>query len=276
MGLISVHLHPPTAEFIEGYGTALERMGRSLRAEKRRVAVLPIEAMIEDMDAHGIDMAVVLPVDARSAFRDEFVPNTHVADLVRQYPDRIIGFCSVDPSMGQEAIKALEHAVGELGLSGLKLDATKQRFNPTERRYYDLYARAEELGLPVTFHTGWSPGFELEYGNPVLYDRIAEDFPELRMNLAHFGWPWAEECMAIAWNRKNVFFDIAAWRPSYIPPNIVHFINTVNQDKALFSHDFPVIPTATLLKELEELRLKPDVLEKLTVTNPRRFLGLDS
>jgi predicted TIM-barrel fold metal-dependent hydrolase len=274
MGLISVHLHPPTQEFIEGYGTALERMSRSLRAEGKRTKPVNIEAMIADMDANGIDNAVVLPIDARTAFRDEFVPNSYVSSLVGRFPDRIIGFCSVDPNMGQEAIKSLDHAVGELGLTGLKLDATKQRFDPTDRRCYDLYERAQELNLPVTFHTGWSPGFELRFGNPVYYDKVAEDFPDLRMNLAHFGWPWADECMAIAWNRPNVFFDLAAWRPSYIPPAVVHFINSVNQDKALFSHDFPVINTEVLLAELGQLNLKSKVMEKITQTNPARFLGL--
>lgn len=274
MTMISVHLHPPTAEFIEGYGTALERMGRSLTAERKRTEPVDIADMISDMDAHSIDKAVVLPIDARTAYPDEVVPNVYVASLVENYPDHIVGFCSVDPNMGQEAIKALDLAINEMGLSGLKLDATKQSFDPTARRHFELYERAQELSIPVTFHTGWSPGFPMERGNPVLYDTVAENFPELRINLAHFGWPWAEECMAIAWNRPNVFFDLAAWRPSYIPPSIVHFINSVNQDKALFSHDFPVIPTGTLLAELEQLDLKPAVLEKLTYANPARFLGL--
>lgn len=275
MGYISVHLHPPTQEFLKGYGSAVARMASSLGAESRRLVARPIEEFIADMEAHDIERAVILPMDARTAYRDEYVPNEHVADLVRRYPDKIIGFCSVDPHMGQEAIKALDHAILDLKLSGLKLDATKQDFDPTDRRFYPLFERAQELNIPVTFHTGWSPGFKIQYGNPVYYDILATDFPRLRINLAHFGWPWADECMAVAWNHPNVFFDLAAWRPSYIPPNVVRFINGALQDKALFSHDFPVIDTGLLIREFEELRLRPQVFEKVTRLNALRFLGIE-
>jgi predicted TIM-barrel fold metal-dependent hydrolase len=276
MGYISVHLHPPTQEFLDGYSTALARMAGSLNAENRRRAAIPIEAFVEDMVKHDIERAVILPIDARTAYRDEWVPNEYVARVVNAYPDRVLGFASVDPNMGAEAIKALDHAILELKLTGLKLDATKQGWDPSDRRYYPLFERVQELSVPVTFHTGWSPGFSLQFGNPVYYDNLANDFPEIRMNLAHFGWPWAEECMAVAWNRRNVFFDLAAWRPSYIPPNVVHFVNTVNQDKALFSHDFPVLKTSAILEEFHQLNLKPTVVDKVTRLNAVRFLGLQA
>ncbi|MDP3950937.1 amidohydrolase family protein, partial [Microbacterium sp.] len=144
MGYISVHLHPPTIEFLEGFSTSLSRMAGGLTAEQARHRTVPIEEFIADMDAHDIDQSVILPVDSRTRFRDEVVPNEWVSSLVKRYPDRIIGFCSVDPSMGEEAIRGLEHAVTELGLVGLKLDATKQGWDPTDRKHYPLFERAQE------------------------------------------------------------------------------------------------------------------------------------
>jgi len=274
VGTIGTHLHANTKEFTEGIARALHKMAGGLRAESHYLKPLTIDHVIADMDAFDIERSVLLPLDLRTT-GDGFVPNDHIADLVRQHPSRLIGFGCVDPHMGDEAVRELERCVKVLGLKGLgEMDGSKQNFVPSDPKYFPIYDRCQELEVPVVFHTGNSPGYPIEYASPVYIDRIAYNFPRLRICLAHMGWPWADVAAAIAWNKPNVYLDINALRLKYLPPAVVTMMNSVIQDKVLFAHDFPVFPTAKMVQEFEELPLKPEVKRKIREENPRRFLGL--
>jgi len=275
MGVIATHIHPPTKEYVEGLYPSFVKMAGGLAAEARFLKDRPIEEVIADMDKWGIEKSVILGGDFR-ATNGGYVPNDHIADLVKRYPDRLIGFACVNPHGGAEAINELERAVKELGLNGLgEIDGTKQNFKPSEAWVYPLYEKCVELNIPILFHTGNSPGYPLENANPIYVDRVAHDFPKLRIAIAHFSWPWHDLAIAIAWNRPNVYIDINAIRLKYLPPHVFHYMNTVLQDKILFSHDFPALDTGKLMKELEQIPLKPETKKKMMEDNPLRFLGFD-
>ncbi|MBI3744284.1 MAG: amidohydrolase [Chloroflexi bacterium] len=274
MGTISTHLHANTTEFCSGIAKSLHKMAGGLKAESNYLNPLTIGRVVEDMDQFGIEKSVLLPLDLRTT-GDGFVPNDHIADLVRQHPKRLIGFGCVDPHMGDEAIKELERCVNVLGLKGLgEMDGSKQDFVPSERQYFPLFDRCQELDIPVVFHTGNSPGYPIEYASPVYIDRLAYNFPRLRICLAHMGWPWADIAAAIAWNKPNVYLDINAIRLKYLSAAVVNMMNTVISDKVLFAHDFPVFPTAKMVKEFDELPLRPEIKKKIREDNPKRFLGI--
>ena len=54
-----------------------------------------ISSFLKGMDEAGVDMSVVCPI---APVELGFMDNKYVADLVKQYPDRFIGYCSVHPS----------------------------------------------------------------------------------------------------------------------------------------------------------------------------------
>ncbi len=274
MGTIATHIHANTKEFVDGIRKSLERMAGGLEAEARFLKPIPVEDVIADMDSAGIEKSVLLPLDLRTTGYG-YVPNDHIADLVRQYPDRFIGFACVDPHMGTEAIAELERSVKELGLKGLgELDGTKQNFCPSDREVYPLYETCVQLDIPIVFHGGNSPGYPIEKANPVYVDQVAHDFPTLRIAIAHMGWPWHDLAAAIAWNRPNVYLDFNAIRFKYISQGVITLMNTALQDKILFSHDYPVVNTKKMMREFDELPLDTEVKRKIREDNPRRFLGI--
>lgn len=274
MGTISTHMHANTTEFCSGIAKSLHKMAGGLRAESHYLNPIDIDVVVGDMDKYEIEKSVLLPLDLRTT-GEGFVPNDHIAALAAKHPDRLIGFGCVDPHMGDEAIRELERCVKVLGLKGLgEMDGSKQNFVPSDPAYAPLFDRCQELDIPVVFHTGNSPGYPIEYASPVYVDRLAYNFPKLRICLAHMGWPWADVAAAIAWNKPNVYLDINAIRLRYLPPSVVTMMNSVIQDKVLFAHDFPVFPTEKMVKEFDEMPLKPAVKKKIREDNPRRFLGL--
>ena len=52
---------------------------------------------------------------------------------------------------------------------------------------FKVYARAQEMGLPILFHQGTSPVrfADLDYAHPRHMDRVATRFPELRIVISN-------------------------------------------------------------------------------------------
>ena len=169
--------------------------------------------------------------------------NDNTAALVRAYPDKLIGFLSVhprDPAMDDE----LDRATGDLGLRGIKLGPNYQNFDPLSDEAFRLYARAQELRLPILFHQGTSPVrfADLDYAHPRHIDRVAMHFPELRIIMAHMGHPWQTDCITVIRKHPHVYADISAQH--YRPWSYYTCMRLATEwavlPKLLFGSDFPV------------------------------------
>ena len=138
--------------------------------------------------------AVIFGVDAETTSGRPFTGNDYTADIVERYPDRFMGFASVDPHKGKAAVNEMERSVKDLGLRGLKLHPISQAFFPNDTRFYPLWEKCADLGVPVLFHSGQTAvgaglpgggGLKIKYAQPIHMDDVAADFPELNIIMAH-------------------------------------------------------------------------------------------
>ena len=236
--------------------------------------------MYRDWDILG----VIFSVDTETSTGEPPDTNDYVAGIVNRHPGQFIGFATVDPWKGKAALQELERSVRELGLSGLKLHPIHQAFFPNDTRFYPLYEKASELGVPVLFHSGFAAagagmpgggGFKLKYSAPIpCIDDVAADFPSLTVIMAHPAWPWVEEQIAVALHKPNVYLDLSGWAPRFIPEALVREANTRLRDKVLFGSDFPYLPPDRWLSEFEELQIRDEVRPKILIENAQRVLGI--
>jgi len=229
---------------------------------------------IADMDAAGVERAVVVAVDAETVWSYR-VSNELVAETVRNNPDRFIGFASVDPNKGRTAVRELRRAVTQDNMKGLKLLPHLIELNANDRRMYAVYEEALDLGIPVLFHMGtqFHTGSKLKFARPLDVDEVAVDFPDLKLIIAHFGWPWYEEAMAVAHRNPNVYFNIAGWAPGRIPDFVFSYMRGPVKDKALFGSDYPLISRQRAMAELEKIEMPDDVREGLYYKNALEVIG---
>lgn len=139
--------------------------------------------------------------------------NDAVAALCGTHPE-LLGMAAVNPRYRgvSAAVAELDRAVGQLGLTGLKLYPM-----------YDGYAvddpdlalpvldRARELGIGVMVHMGTTParGAPLELGRPLALDAVLRRLPGLRLLICHAGWPWVDEALAVAARHDEVYLDLS-------------------------------------------------------------------
>jgi len=279
MRAIDFHVHLPTPEWLDvsmaGYTEVAERY---FRAQVSRRTIAEVAAEYEQLDV----VALLLAWDAESATHRPRLSNEYVAQAVTDFPGRFVGFGSVDPLKGDEAVLGVER-IHQLGLKGVKFHPSIQRFAPDDERFWPVFARCQELRLIGLFHTGTSgigagtpggQGIRLDYCRPIRLDAVAAEFPDFQIVAAHFGFPWHDEMLAIALHKTNVHIDISGWAPRYIPATVVRELKGRLQDQFLFGSDYPFIQPHRCLDELEQLDIPAPVLEKLLVGNGARLLGL--
>jgi len=227
---------------------------------------------------------VVFTVDAESTTGVPPVPNEEVAEAARAHPDVFIPFASIDPAKGREGAREARRLVAEHGMKGFKFHPNVQRFYPNDPAAYVLYEAIEELGVPAVFHTGQTGigagvraggGVRLKYANPMYVDDVAVDFPDMPIILAHPSFPWQDEALSVATHKPQVHIDLSGWSPKYFPPQLVHYANTLLQDKVLFGTDFPLLTPDRWLRDFEQLDIKPEVRPKILKENAARLLGLN-
>jgi predicted TIM-barrel fold metal-dependent hydrolase len=184
------------------------------------------------------------------------VPNDYIAEYVATDPGRLYGYACVDPTEPGAGAE-LDRAVHELGLRGLKLVPTYGGWHPLDERALDVYARAEELGLPVTFHFGTTPHplAELEYARPIHADEIARRFPRLRIVIAHVAHPWEVEALVVCRKHEHVYADVSAlvYRPYQLYGTLRLAVEYAVDGKLLLGSDFPWVTTAGQIDGLRRL-----------------------
>ncbi|MGW8815621.1 amidohydrolase family protein [Gordonia terrae] len=224
--------------------------------QHRLLEGIDIDVMIQEMDASGIDVAL--------CSAGPLIPNAAVVDAVARHPDRLIGVGSVNPwnpDGVMSAVRELRALTEDHGFVGLKLEPFILDKAPTEAQWYPLYAACADLDITVQIQVGGTgpSTYTSETGRPGHVDRVAIDFPELRIVAGHIGWPWTEEMIAIATKHANVWIDTSAHLPRYYPDAFVHFLKTFGRRKCIWASDWPVLDFEAPLTGVDGLELRDDV-----------------
>ncbi len=159
---------------------------------------------LKGMDENGINLAVLCPLG--TSVQEISNSNDHIWSLVKQYPDRLIGFASVMPRE-DDAAQTLDHYVRDYGFRGLKLHPPIQNFSPLDPLIAPVIEKAIELDIPILFHTGpiYAQRAVTAYGSPLLIDELAIRYPAAKIVMAH-GDPLGAD-PAIASKHPNVYCD---------------------------------------------------------------------
>lgn len=228
------------------------------------------------LDKAGVKHAVVGTAQQKS--------NEYTAEVVRKRPDKFIGFVRVSPHDGMAAVRELERLVRDESLRGLAMAPFRERIAPSDRKYYPLYAKCVELGIPVRLHSSMAYATDRPYdlSHPRHLDAIACDFPELVLIGGLGGWPWVPDMVALARRHPNLYLDTAAHRPRHFGKAgsgwemLLQLGNSLIQDKVLYGASWLTLnqPYETLIGEILELPLKDTVKEKWLYYNAARVLGI--
>jgi len=197
-----------------------------------------VERLMRLFDRFKVTRALVFP---NPNVGDKYPEtNDYIAECVRKYPSRLVGFGRVDPRRGKEAIQELKRIKGQLGLRGLKLHPMVECFRPDHPYFDKFFKTVDELKLPVLIHTG--EGFSA----PSLAVKVAKKHPAVIMVLAHL----REGCIGALKESSNVYLETSGTLPEF-----VEMATDVDENRVLFGSDVPYYryPAQTAIIDAAEI-----------------------
>ena len=279
MRIIDLHCYPGTREWIACQGPYVAELARYW---KRDWSAKSEEQVIGDFTDAGVE-ACLVALDLESTIGTPPVTNDYVHAMWKRHPERIIqAWGALEPAK-KNVLPETERAIRQLGLIGFHFHPIMQHFAVDERRYYPMFELIDELGAAVMVDVGTTGmgagmpgghGAVIRHAHPASIDRLAADFPKLRIIMAHPGWPWVDETTAVALHKGNVYWEMSGWAPKYFPGNLKVDMRGRLQDKIMFGSDYPSMPYSRILKEWQELGYPDAVMEKIMHKNAERILGL--
>jgi hypothetical protein len=237
------------------------------------------ETLVDAMDRSGVDRSVIMGMGW--ADRDLAVEvNDYIIQSIAGYPERLIGFCSVNPAWGDEAASEIRRCAAE-GLKGVgELHPDTQGFDITDRSSLaPMMDAAKELGLPVVVHASEPVGHRYPGKGQTTPDklyRFIENFPDNTIICAHWGGglPFYALMPEVPEVLSNTYFDTAASPFLYRPEVFDAVAGLVGADKILFGTDYPLIPQRRLVRQVERSGLDAPDKEAILGGNAARLLGV--
>jgi aminocarboxymuconate-semialdehyde decarboxylase len=222
---IDIHAHWYPAEWLALFerdgsreGARLERGvngGYTIRTERITnsfdEAFVGLEQRVAAMDRIGVDVhALSLTAPMVYWASPEFglalaqAYNDAAAAAHARYPTRFVGLAMVPMQAPELALKELERVAKLRGVRGLYLATNINGTDLDDRRFWDVYAKAEELGWTIFLHPVDTIGRERTtryylrnlLGNPydtgvaaasLIFGGVLDAFPKLEFNLPHAG-----------------------------------------------------------------------------------------
>jgi predicted TIM-barrel fold metal-dependent hydrolase len=279
--IVDMHVHPIFQETLQTPETIQMIQSLELTSKnyfRRSQRILSLGDFQKEMKETSIDK-VVLQI-ATSKGSPARPMNEYASMLLRMFPEKFIGFAGFDPNRGEEAVADIEHAIKDLGYRGLKTVSPLLELDINDKAFYPCYAKAQELGVPITIHTGASSlvmGSRIKYAQPTMVDDVAFDFPDLKIICAHMGGHQYMDAYNMLVRHRNVYADLSFWplNPLYKDMIPWRLLEDTVPDKILLGSDYPCGQTPKeAVQTVRELPISEEFKQKILGGNAANLLNL--
>jgi aminocarboxymuconate-semialdehyde decarboxylase len=290
-------------------GTTFLKMGDWLR--KVPPFYLDVDAKLAAMDKAGIAITMLSTNDpGPECFGADGVAiaqqiHDSLAGVIAKHPTRLRGLCTLPMQNEKAAGEELDRCIQKLGFKGILLYTNLDGVWCDEPQFRWLFARAEELGVPILLHpakpmtTEQVKGYELTstlgnmFENTIAMARIIasgllDKHPKLKLVCPHLGGtlPYISGRMdhqvtvlkrsTQTLQRKpseylrGIYMDIV----SPLAEAMRFALDFSSPDKLLFSSDHPWVDPKEILNPLHSLNLPAGTAAKVLGGNARMLFDL--
>jgi len=255
MKKIDFRVRPPYGHYLKFYedledleNSSYGHTGTHMPGSVREKSV---DLLIREMDEAEIELAVVPGRDAFGVTYEELLTLSH------KYPGRFILFPSVDPLTGQKALDEVRRTVLEGEGKGIAIESgftPETYFTVDDERLFPLYQLLEEHEIPlmINYSAHAMKGMPFDPEAPRRLDIVARKYPKLPLIVAHGGWPWTKECIAIAMINSNVYLLPDAY--GTVAPGSEDYAKAAHKlakGKILFGSAHPLAPSKAAAEYVE-------------------------
>lgn len=216
--------------------------------------------IVAEMDRLGVDRAVIFPFNEVQPGVSFSLANNRIADAIREYPDRLVGFARLDPNYGENAIEELRRDI-RIGLAGLKLHPSSQSFSLRDGYLREIIKEAAKYNVPIIFDSG------KKESPPDQFGELAELFPEARLIMAHMYGNFLE----VAKKHLNIYLQTTGMFKLEV---IRGAVETLGAERIIMGSDSPYISMEREIGKIRSLNISPEEKELIMGENMRALLRL--
>ena len=229
MQTIDIHAHWYPPEWLKLFesdgpkeGATLERTAKGYTARTERIVnafsdeFVSLDLRLAGMRRQGVDLhalsltaPMVYWASAGLGLALSQAYNDAASAAHLRHPDKFVGLAMLPMQAPELALKELDRCAKLPGMRGLYVATNINGADLDEKRFWDIYARTEELGWTMYLHPVDTIGRERTtryylknlLGNPydtgvaaasLIFGGVMDAFPKLEVNLPHAGgtFPW--------------------------------------------------------------------------------------
>jgi len=237
--------------------------------------------LLEDLKKDQVNCAILIP---------DNLPDSVIGDvptclrLAKDIPELfVMGTINIQ-TQGQEWIKELETMITQRQIVGMKIFPGHDPIYPTDSRLDPVYTLCQANDVPMVIHTGWNPGHPevAKYNDPKYIVQIAEQYPSMKIVIAHFFWPEVDYCYDMTHSYPNIYYDTSGLADEeVIEATGFERIRAVllktlreNPKKVVFGTDYAMCNRQDHIKMINQLPVATDVHEGIFWRNAVELFNL--
>jgi len=237
-----------------------------------------VEDLIRAMDERDISKSAVLNIGWGS--HDMCVrTNDYILESVAKYPDRLIGFVSIQPLEREKALNELARCcdAGAKGIGELRPDTQGYDLNDDDLMS-PLVRKAVERGMIFSIHASEPVGHAYAGKGsmtPATMYGFIERHPDLKVILAHFGGGLAfyELMPEVSHALSNTYYDTAGAPFLYAPKIYNSLVSITGSGKILFGSDWPLLDPVRVAGHIRSADLGQKDIDNIFHANALRLFG---
>jgi uncharacterized protein len=237
--------------------------------------------LLKDLKKDEVNYAILIP---------DNVSNSMIGDvptclrLVKDTPELfLIGTIDIQ-TQGQEWVKQLETMMAQHQIVGMKIFPGHDPIYPTDSRLGPVYELCQVYDVPMVIHTGWNSGHPevAKYNDPKYIIRVARQYPEMKIVIAHLFWPEVDYCYEMTHGYPNIYYDtsgladetlIKATGKDRITSVLLKILEE-NPKKVIFGTDYAMCDRQEHIEMVKQLPVAAEVQEGIYWRNAVELFNL--
>lgn len=269
MKIIDCRYRPPTEPWLNSishnpvYSDYVEKNGFNKKKPET------LKDCVKKLLAASINSAVLVGRDIESTWHvpaDNFLVDSDFA----AFPDFFIPVYGVDPHKGIDAYRHIKTALASGHIAGIAIEPGMSRCVIDDAHYYPYYALCCDAGAPVIMTAGMAPrlrGVAMDASAPWRIDRVANDYPELRILVSHGGYPYVCEALSVCARHDNIFMDLSSTFNKPLAGEYAMAAAGPLADRFVFASASPYTEALAALAQAKTIQFNVGAEEKFFETN---------
>jgi uncharacterized protein len=196
-------------------------------------------------------------------------------EALERYKGMLYAYLVFNPNFAKKSLEIIQEYIKHEAVAGVKIHPSWHACYPYDERYARFWKYADSKGIVVLTHT-WNPNVpnkSQKFSDPVFFEKIANNYPDAKIILAHAGGRgnYFYKVMELIEKNENLYVDFAG--DIFEPFLIKSYVDRLGSERLLFGTDLPWVDMRYYLSNILNAQITDTERENIFGLNALRLFG---